>query len=150
MTVQGKCSKPAGEYCRIHNPRPISLIMSKDDFGKYVNGEEKDSIGQRQLAETFPVSEYLHDELEARSLSPEELAEQMGVPSKVVFDLLDNGKFMDRNLADRLSAVLGTQPETWLGIQDSHLQHHSTNGKFETDTPQSQSKTLLAINKTPE
>ena len=59
----------------------------------------------------------LKRELEARGLSANRLALDLGVPSGRITDILNGRRGITADTALRLSRYLGTSPEFWLNLQ---------------------------------
>ena len=73
-----------------------------------------------ELAEAFPVGEFLADELEARSWTQAEFAEILGRPTQFVSEIISGKKEITRESAAQIAAALGGSPTKWLNLQDSY------------------------------
>lgn len=71
-------------------------------------------------AETFPVGEYIREEMAERGWSTQRLAEMMRVDIAYVRGLLDGTQRMTPMLAERLGESLGTSGAMWVNL---HLAH---------------------------
>lgn len=100
---------------------------------------------QGMPAEVFPVGEYLADELEARGWSIREFAGIIGRPAQAVSEIINGRKEMTAETAFELAAATGTDPGTWLRLQDSYkvwqLAHDS---RMSSKTSQVQRKARLS------
>lgn len=74
-----------------------------------------------QLAETFPVGEFLAEELEARDWSQGDFAEILGRPAQFVSEIITGKKEITRESAAQIGAALGTSADYWLNLQNTHL-----------------------------
>lgn len=70
-------------------------------------------------AEVFPVGEYLADEIEARGWSLAEFAEIIGRPTQAVSEIVNGHKAITPQTAYEIGAATGTDPGTWLRLQDA-------------------------------
>lgn len=70
-------------------------------------------------AEVFPVGEYLADEIEARGWTLAEFAEIIGRPSQAVSEIVNGHKAITPQTAHEIGAATGTDPGTWLRLQDA-------------------------------
>ncbi len=67
--------------------------------------------------ETFPVGEYIADELAARKWSNAELASRTGLaPSEIVDIILGTKKILAKD-AEAIGRAFGTSAELWLRLQ---------------------------------
>jgi antitoxin HigA-1 len=62
----------------------------------------------------------LRRELEARSLSANRLALELGVPSGRITDILNGRRSITADTAVRLARYLGNSPQFWLGLQGQY------------------------------
>ncbi len=74
-----------------------------------------------QLAEAFPVGEFLAEELEARDWSRADFAAILGRPTQFVSEIITGKKEVTRESATQIGAALGTSPEYWLNLQNAYL-----------------------------
>ncbi len=79
-------------------------------------------------AEVFPPGEHLADELVARSWTISQLAKLMGQPAHIVSNILDAQIGITPDLADSISAALGTSAELWLNLEAAYRSHTSVHG----------------------
>jgi len=68
-------------------------------------------------AQTFPVGDYLCDELDARGWSQAHLAGLMGRPTQVINEIINGKKAITTRTAFELDIALGVPAETWLTVQ---------------------------------
>lgn len=68
-------------------------------------------------AEVFPPGEYLQEELEARSMKAQDLADATGIDVRRVRNVLTGGMELDTGFALALSELWGTSAEVWLRLQ---------------------------------
>jgi len=73
-----------------------------------------------ELAEAFPVGEFLAEELEARSWTQTEFAEILGRPTQFVSEIIAGKKEITRESAAQIAAAFGGSPTKWLKLQDSY------------------------------
>jgi len=71
-------------------------------------------------AETFPVGEYIREEMAERGWSAQRLAKMMRVDIAYVRGLLDGTQCMTPMLAERLGASLGTSGAMWVNLYLAH------------------------------
>jgi HTH-type transcriptional regulator/antitoxin HigA len=71
-------------------------------------------------AEVFPPGEFIREELEARGLTQEELAEIMGRPAKAVSQIIRGKKQITPPTAKELASAFGTSPEMWLNLETAY------------------------------
>lgn len=64
--------------------------------------------------------EILREEMEARSLSGNRLALDLGVPSGRVTDILNGKRGITADTAIRLGRYFGNNPQFWLNLQGQH------------------------------
>jgi len=62
----------------------------------------------------------LRREIEARNLSANRLALDIGVPSGRITDILDGRRSITADTAVRLGLYFGNRPQLWLGLQDGY------------------------------
>ena len=79
-------------------------------------------------AESFPPGEYLRDELAEHGWTISEFAEIIGQPSQVVSEMLEARVEVTPDLAQRLSAALGTSTQLWLNLEETYRLHTRTHG----------------------
>lgn len=72
------------------------------------------------IAEAFPVGEYIADELEARGWSRSDLAEILQRPPQFVSEIITGKKELTRESAAQIAAAFGTSVELWLNLQDQY------------------------------
>ena len=58
--------------------------------------------------------------IEPLGLTVGKAAEGLGVPHEVLSDLVNEQSSVTAEMADRLSRVFGSTPETWLGLQTAY------------------------------
>lgn len=73
-----------------------------------------------ELAEAFPVGEFLAEELEARGWTQTEFAEILGRPTQFVSEVISGKKEITRESAAQIAAAFGGSPTRWLKLQDSY------------------------------
>ncbi len=61
--------------------------------------------------------EILRDELEARQMSANRFAMELGVPATRIGDILKQRRAVTPETALRLAAFFGGSPKVWLGLQ---------------------------------
>ena len=64
--------------------------------------------------------EILRDELEARKMSANRLAIELGVPATRIGDIIRCRRAVTPETALRLAAFFGGSPKVWLGLQADH------------------------------
>ncbi|WP_019481158.1 XRE family transcriptional regulator [Arthrobacter sp. TB 23] len=74
-----------------------------------------------ELIEAFPPGDFLSEELEARHWSQNDFAQILGRPAQFVSEIIAGKKEITRESAAQIGAALGTGPEYWLNLQNSHL-----------------------------
>lgn len=74
-------------------------------------------------AEAFPPGEHLRDELAERGWTVSAFAELIGQPPQVVEQILEAKTGVTPELAQRLSAALGTSAQLWLNLQETYRLH---------------------------
>ena len=84
-------------------------------------------------AETFHPFEYVHDELEARRISPDMagrmLHRQSGIGLDKWLGFIGGGVSVDEQIACGLARLFGTSEEVWLKLQRAYdLQHIDGSG----------------------
>jgi addiction module HigA family antidote len=70
-------------------------------------------------AETFLPGEYIQDELTARNLSVDNLANIMAYSADYLKQVIDGKEIITVDLADRLARAFGTSSGLWLNLQAS-------------------------------
>ena len=73
-------------------------------------------MGERKIAEAFPVGEFIKEELEARNWSQMELAEIIGRQPSVVSDLILGKRSMSPELAKAFGRAFNTDAEYWMNL----------------------------------
>lgn len=73
------------------------------------------------LAEAFPVGEFLAEELEARGWTQNEFAEILGRPAQFVSEIVSGKKEITRESAVQIAAAFSTSAEYWLNLQNAYL-----------------------------
>ncbi|WP_419838347.1 helix-turn-helix transcriptional regulator [Candidatus Poriferisodalis sp.] len=79
-------------------------------------------------AEVLPPGEYLTEELAARGWTVSQLAERMGQPKLVVLDILETRMVITPELAEAISAALGTSAQMWLNLEEAYRSRTPTQG----------------------
>ena len=79
-------------------------------------------------AEAFPPGEHLRDELAERGWTVAQLAGMMGRPSRVVSEIVEAQVEITPDLAQALSAALGTSTQLWLNLEETYRLHTRTHG----------------------
>ena len=79
-------------------------------------------------AEAFPPGEHLRDELTERGWTVAQLAEMMGRPAHVVSEILEAHIEITPELAQALSAALGTSTQLWLNLETAYRLHTLIHG----------------------
>ena len=74
----------------------------------------------RTPAQLFPPGAHLREELEARDLTPEQLARMISQPLRWVNEFLVGNKRITPEAAKALGQALGTGPEIWLNLEKSY------------------------------
>lgn len=69
---------------------------------------------------TFPICEFLRDELDARGWSVETVCERTGLQRYVAEELLAGKRRLTKLTALCLEAGFGISADTWLRLQDEH------------------------------
>jgi len=77
-------------------------------------------MADRRVAESFPPSDFIKEELEARNWSQTELAEIMGRSAKEVSDLILGKRAISLEIAKELAAAFGTSPQYWMNLESSY------------------------------
>ena len=77
---------------------------------KQIQNEYKPSI-------IFPPGVTLNEELEAREMTPSELAERMGYPLKTIADIIAGNAEITPDMATQLERVLGVSATFWNNIE---------------------------------
>lgn len=70
-----------------------------------------------EVAEAFPVGEYLRDEIDARGWGIGEFAQIIGRPVQAVSEILNGKKEITLETASEIAAATGTEASTWLNLQ---------------------------------
>ena len=73
-----------------------------------------------QLAQRFPPSEYLQDEIIERGWTEDDLAQRMGIAPSQAVALLGGNLTVDADIAAALAKALGTSATVWLRLQERH------------------------------
>ncbi|MGI8405398.1 MAG: HigA family addiction module antitoxin [Thermomicrobiales bacterium] len=68
----------------------------------------------------FHPGEYLAEELDERGLTGADLARALDVPQNRVSEILNGKRAVTVDTALRLSRWMGTTPQYWLNLQQSH------------------------------
>lgn len=74
----------------------------------------------RQIAEAFPVSVFIKEELQARDWSNAEFAARLGARIHTVHLLLTNGILVTPRLAQKIGDAFGTGPDIWLNLESAY------------------------------
>lgn len=64
----------------------------------------------------FPPSEYLRDELDARSWTADDFAERAGWTTAKAQEILDSRAEIGAEAAEAIAGVLGTSPGVWINL----------------------------------
>ena len=67
-------------------------------------------------AQTFPLEEFLRDELESRRWTQDELATVMGRPSQFINELLSGNQIITPEIAHDLGEAFVTGPDVWMNL----------------------------------
>lgn len=73
---------------------------------------------EQRLAESFPVGGFLAEELDERGWTVEEFAIILGLPDRLVEDIIAGQAEISPRTARRIGAALGTSTQLWLNLQD--------------------------------
>jgi len=76
----------------------------------------------------FPPGEHPADELAARGWTIPQLAKRMRQPAHIVSSILDAQIEITPDLAESISAALGTSTELWLNLEAAYRSHTSVHG----------------------
>ena len=68
----------------------------------------------------IPPGEILAEELEARSMTQRQLAEEMGRPAQVINEIIKGKKAITPATALQLEDALGPSAEFWMGLQTTY------------------------------
>jgi plasmid maintenance system antidote protein VapI len=71
-------------------------------------------------AETFPVAEFIKEEMKARGWNETDLAIHGELTVSLVVDLLFGSVRVTPTIARGLAKAFGTGPELWLNLEESH------------------------------
>ena len=74
----------------------------------------------RVPAEVFSPGEFIRDELEARDLTPADLAAILGRPAKTVDELLGGKSALTQETAERLAGAFGTDAQFWMNLESAY------------------------------
>lgn len=74
-----------------------------------------------ELAEAFPVGEFLADELSGRGWTQTEFAEILDRPTQFVSEIISGKKEITRESAAQIAAALGTSASSLLNLQDDYF-----------------------------
>ena len=74
------------------------------------------------IAKAFPPGDFIKEELEARGWTQQSLAEIMGRQTSVVSAIVNGKRGVSLDIANELSAALGTSPEYWMNLEKSYQQ----------------------------
>ncbi len=77
---------------------------------------------KRIPAETFPVGEFIADELAARKWSNADLAARTGLSPREVADIIDGTRRIHVKDAEAIGRAFGTSAELWLRLQKTGLE----------------------------
>lgn len=88
---------------------------------------------QRKLAQGFPPSEFIIEEMEERGWSKETLADQMGVRLVYLEPILADKRRLTKLACHVLGNAFGTGPEYWHNLQTA-WDEWSTTGYISTRT----------------
>jgi len=72
---------------------------------------------ERRVAEVFPPSEFIKEELDARNWTQTELAEIIGRSCKDVSDLISGKRAISPEIARLLGNAFGTSPQYWMNLE---------------------------------
>ena len=73
-----------------------------------------------------PGQRLVEDFLEPMRLSPTRLARAIGVPTRLLLDLVEHHACIDAELALRLACFFGTKAEFWLELQSRYDLDHAS------------------------
>ena len=68
----------------------------------------------------IPPGEVLAEELEARSMTQRQLADEMGRPAQVINEIIKGKKAITPATALQLEDALGPSAEFWMGLQTTY------------------------------
>lgn len=89
---------------------------------------------EQGLAETFPVGEFLAEELDERGWTIEEFSIILGLPETSVKDVIAGRSEISPQTARRIGAALGTSAQLWLNLQD-RFRDQCTSGSSRREIP---------------
>ncbi len=75
------------------------------------------SARKTELAEVFPPSEFIREEMESRGWRVEDLAEQAGWTTALTSEVL-SGRRVTRLIAYGLGQAFGTSSQLWVNLQN--------------------------------
>lgn len=79
-------------------------------------------------AEVYPPGEYLADELADRGWTASQFAKKTGQSARVVSDILETRVVITQELAEAISAALGTSAQMWLNLEEAYRSRTPTHG----------------------
>lgn len=79
----------------------------------------------KKVAEVFPPSEFIKEELEARNWSQVELAEIIGRHPKVVNDVITGKRLITPEIAMAFGAAFGTSAQYWMNLESAYQLWHA-------------------------
>lgn len=68
----------------------------------------------------IPPGEFLADHLEAMGLSQADLARRVKLPEPTIRGIIEDGKAIDPDMADRLESALGMPADVWLNLENGY------------------------------
>jgi HTH-type transcriptional regulator/antitoxin HigA len=70
-------------------------------------------------AEVFPPGEFIREELEARGWSQADLAERLGLPLRLISELVAGERAVTPETARGLAQAFESSPELWMNLESS-------------------------------
>ena len=74
-------------------------------------------MSKRIPAEVFPPGEFVRDEIESRGWSQAELAEVLGLSSRLVDEVVQGRFAITPEIAYRLGVAFGTGTQFWMSLE---------------------------------
>lgn len=89
---------------------------------------------EQRLAESFSAGDFLAEELEERGWTIEEFAIILGLPERLVKDIIAGTSEISTKTARRIGAALGTSAQLWLNLQN-RFRHQNPNANYRDEAP---------------
>jgi HTH-type transcriptional regulator / antitoxin HigA len=71
-------------------------------------------------AEVFPPGEFLRDELEARGWTQADLAKILGLPRRLISEIIDGKRAITTETAWGLGDAFGVDSQFWLNLESAY------------------------------